>query len=135
MWILPWAPEFRGFLPRCFVAQCKQSPSLLCSPPLQTASAGDGVGISCVSLKTSSHRRAPAGSIFFFFFPSPLPPRHADRCRPSDTTARPAPETVGPGFHPRPSSVLPSTPLKPTDPLLATGCGPSAKGSTYIHQC
>lgn len=29
----------------------------------------------------------------------------------------------------------PRTPLKRTDPLLGTGCGPSAKGSTYIHQC
>lgn len=36
------------------------------SPPLQTASASDGVGISCIFLKTSSRRRAPAGSIFFF---------------------------------------------------------------------
>lgn len=46
MWILPaWAPEFRGFLPRCFVAQCKQSPSCFAlrpckkPPPPATASA------------------------------------------------------------------------------------------------
>lgn len=47
---------------------------VLCSPPLQkTASASDGVGISCSFLKTSSHRRAPAGSVSFFFFFLPRP--------------------------------------------------------------
>lgn len=64
--------------------------------------------IACFSggKKPSPHPPAPAGIVSLFFFPSCLfPPRRMDHRRPSDTADRPAPETVGPGFHRRPSSV------------------------------
>lgn len=90
-----WAPEVRQFLLGCLVAQCEQSPSAaLCNHCLFFG-----------GKKTSPHPPAPAGIVSLFFPSCLFPPRRMDRRRPSDTADRPAPETVGPGFHRRPSSV------------------------------
>lgn len=120
------APEVKEFLLGCLVAQCEQSPSVA----LQVR---DDVGITRVfptNILTSTsscwHR--------FLFFSCLLPPRRMDRCRPSDTADRSAPETVGPGFRRRPSSVLPARLGNRLTPCGERAGGPSAKGSTYIHQ-
>lgn len=121
-----WAPEGKGFLLGCLVAQCEQSPSVA----LQVR---DDVGIARV-FPTNILTSASSCWHRFLFFSCLLPPRRMDRCRPSDTADRSAPETVGPGFRRRPSSVLPAHLGNGLTPCGERAGGPSAKGSTYIHQ-